>query len=108
MTHSIEWLTSKDAAYERFKRLSGDDEVAAFNSIARHQYVVHVEFNSNFENPKRFQEIDADGVSHGLVLLRHWLMVHGAVSAALRKVDRDGSLGSPDVYDYSDFMEDAE
>ena len=105
MAHSIDWLTSEVAAYERYKRLAGDDEVAAFNSIDRHQYVIHVELNGNCENPKRFQEIDADGIGHALILLRRWLIIHGAVSAALRKVDRDGSLGSPDIYDQSDFME---
>jgi len=105
MTHSIEWLTSDVAAYERYKRLAGDDEVALFNCIARHQYVIHVELNSNFEDPKRFVEIDADGLSHALVLLKQWLMVHGATSAGLRKVDSGAFLGSPDIYDCSDFME---
>ena len=105
MTHSIEWLTSKDASYERYKRLADDDNIADFNCINRHQYVVHVELNSNFENPKRFQELDANNVPHGLTLLKNWLMVHGASSAALRKVNRDGSLGSPDIYDHSDFIE---
>jgi len=106
MAHSIEWLTSDVAAYERYKRLAGDDEIADFNSIARHQYVIHVELNSNIENPKRFQEIDAVGLIHVLALLKHWLMVHGATSAGLRKVDRRGFLGSPDIYDHSDFMDD--
>jgi|TARA_R110000824_G_scaffold18640_4_gene73466 hypothetical protein len=108
MAHSIEWLTSEVAAYERYKRLAGDDEVAAFNSIDRHQCVIHVELNGNCENPKRFQEIDADGIGHALILLRRWLMFHGAVSAALRKVNSVGGLGSPDIYDWSDFADEDE
>jgi hypothetical protein len=34
-------------------------------------------------------------------------MVHNATSVGIRKVERDGSLGSPDIYDWSDFMEEA-
>ena len=71
-----------------------------------HQYVVHVELNGNCENLERFQEVDADNIEHALTLAKHWLMVHGSTTVAIRKVGRDGSLGIPDIYDWSDFMED--
>ena len=101
MANSVKWLTSEETGELRYKRLTDGQDYP----MITHQYVVHVELNGNCENPKRFQEIDADGIGHALILLRRWLIIHGAVSAALRKVDRDGSLGSPDIYDQSDFME---
>ena len=101
MAYSVKWLCSDEAATARYKRLTDGQTYP----MITHQYVVHVELNGNCENLERFQEVDADGIGHALILLRRWLIIHGAVSAALRKVDRDGSLGSPDVYDHSDFME---
>ena len=107
MAHSVKWLTSGEAATARYKRLAGDDEIDDFNSMARHQYVLHIEVNGRVDNPNRFQEIDADSIDHALKLAERWVMVHNATSVGIRKVERDGSLGSPDVYDWSDFMEEA-
>ena len=101
MTHSIEWLTSEETGELRYNRLTDGQDYP----MITHQYVVHVELNGNCENPKRFQEIDADDISHALALVKQWLKIHHVTSAALRKVNRDGSLGSPDIYDHSDFIE---
>ena len=107
MAYSVKWLTSGEAATARYKRLAGDDEIDDFNSMARYQYVVHVELNGNCENLERFQEVDADSINHAFDLAKQWVIMHNATSVGIRKVERDGSLGSPDVYDWSDFMEEA-
>ena len=77
MAHSVKWLTSGEAATARYKRLTDGQ---AYPMIT-HQYVV--------------------------TLAKQWVTVHNATSVGIRKVERDGSLGSPDIYDWSDFMEEA-
>ena len=101
MAHSVKWLTSGEAATARYKRLTNGQTYP----MITHQYVVHVELNGNWENLERFQEVDADSIDHALTLAKQWVMVHNATSVGIRKVERDGSLGSPDIYDWSDFME---
>ena len=103
MAHSVKWLTSGEAATARYKRLTDGQTYP----MITHQYVVHVELNGNCENLERFQEVDADSINHALALTKQWVTVHGATSVGIRKVERDGSLGSPDIYDWSDFMEEA-
>ena len=103
MAHSVKWLTSGEAATARYKRLTDGQTYP----MITHQYVVHVELNGNCENLERFQEVDADSIDHALALAKQWVMVHNATSVGIRKVERDGSLGSPDIYDWSDFMEEA-
>jgi hypothetical protein len=99
---SVEWLCSDEAAKSRYKRLTEGQDYP----MITHQYVLHIEVNGRIDNPNRFQEIDADNIRHALKLAERWLMVHNATSVGIRKVARDGSLGSPDIYDWSDFMED--
>jgi|TARA_R110001583_G_scaffold41496_2_gene132016 hypothetical protein len=101
MTHSVKWLTSNEAAAARYKRITDGKKYP----MITHQYVVHIELNGRMENLERFQEIDADDISHALALVKQWLKIHHVTSAAIRKVKRGGSLGSPDIYDLSDFME---
>ena len=101
---SVEWLCSDEAAKSRYKRLTEGQD---YPMIDPHQYVLHIEVNGRMDNPNRFQEIDADNIRHALKLAERWVMVHNATSVGIRKVARDGSLGSPDIYDWSDFMEEA-
>ena len=101
MAHSVKWLTSGEAATARYKRLTDGQDYP----MITHQYVVHVELNGNCENPRRFQEIDADDISHAFTLAKQWIMVCKATSVGIRKVKRDGNLGEPDIYDQMDFME---
>lgn len=103
MAHSVKWLTSGEAATARYQRLIDGQTYP----MITHQYVVHVELNGNSENLERFQEVDADSINHAFDLAKQWVMVHNATSVGIRKVERDGSLGSPDIYDWSDFMEEA-
>tara|TARA_R100001460_G_scaffold2693_1_gene8607 strand:+ start:178 stop:540 length:363 start_codon:yes stop_codon:yes gene_type:complete len=102
MAYSVKWLCSDEAANDRYQRLTSVDETYP---MITHQYVVHVELNGRMENPERFQEIDADNIEHALTLAKQWVTVHSAASVGIRKVGRDGSLGIPDIYDWSDFME---
>ena len=101
MANSVKWLTSEEAGELRYKRLTDGQDYP----MITHQYVVHVELDGNCENPRRFQEIDADDISHALVLVKQWLKIHHVTSAAIRKVKCDGNLGEPDIYDQMDFME---
>ena len=98
---SVEWLCSDEAAKARYKRPTEGQAM-----IDPHQYVLHIEVNGRMDNPSRFQEVDADNFHHALKLAERWVMVHNATSVGIRKVARDGSLGCPDIYDWSDFMED--
>ena len=100
---SVDWLCSDEAAKSRYKRLTEGQD---YPMIESHQYVLHIEVNGRMDNPNRFQEIDADNIRHALKLAERWVMVHNATSVGIRKVARDGSLGCPDIYDWSDFMED--
>jgi len=104
MAHSVKWLCSDEAANARYQRLTSVDETYP---MITHQYVIHVELNGNPENLERFQEVDADSINHAFDLAKQWVMVHNATSVGIRKVERDGSLGSPDIYDWSDFMGEA-
>lgn len=104
MAYSVKWLCSDEAAKARYQRLT---PVGETYPMIIHEYVVHVELNGRMENLERFQEIDADNIEHALALAKQWVTVHGAASVAIRKVGRDGSLGIPDIYDWSDFMEEA-
>lgn len=103
MAHSVKWLTSGEAATARYKRLTDGQTYP----MITHQYVVHVELNGNCENPERFQEFDAYNIEHAFTLAKQWVTVHAAASVGIRKVGRDGSLGIPDIYDWSDFMEES-
>lgn len=100
MAYSVKWLCSDEAAKDRYKRLTFGDETYP---MITHEYVIHVELNGRMENPERFQEVDADNIEHALTLAKHWVMVHGSTTVAIRKVGRDGSLGIPDIYDWLDF-----
>ena len=102
MAYSVKWLTSEETGELRYKRLTDGQDYP----MITHQYVVHVELNGNPENLERFQEVDADSIDHALALAKQWVTVHNATSVGIRKVGRDGSLGLPDIYDWSDFMED--
>ena len=104
MANSVKWLTSEETGELRYKRLTDGQDYP----MITHQYVVHVELNGNCENPKRFQEIDADDISHALTLAKQWVTVHNATSVGIRKVERDGNLSEPDIYDQIDFMEDSQ
>ena len=101
MANSVKWLTSEEAGELRYKRLTDGQTHRMIN----HQYVVHVELNGRMENLERFQEVDADSINHAFDLAKQWVMVHNATSVGIRKVEHDGNLGEPDIYDWSDFME---
>ena len=100
MAYSVKWLCSDEAAHDRYQRLTSVNETYP---MITHQYVIHVELNGRMENPERFEEIDADNIEHALTLAKQWVTVHAAASVGIRKVGRDGSLGIPDIYDWSDF-----
>ena len=93
---SIKWLLSAEAATARCNRLT--------ESGATH--IVHVEVHGRMSNEYRFEELDADSLRHALFIAKCWLTKHGAASVAVRKVNDDGSLSSPLIYDLSDFEED--
>ena len=101
MAQSVKWLTSEETGELRYNRITDGQDYP----MITHQYVVHVELNGNCENPRRFQEIDADDISHAFTLAKQWIMVCKATSVGIRKVKRDGNLGEPDIYDQIDFME---
>ena len=101
MAHSVKWLTSKEASIGRLARLTKDQDYP----MITHQYVVHVELNGNMANLDRFKEIDADSITHAYTLAKQWVTVHGATSVGIRKVERDGDVGAPDIYDWCDFQE---
>jgi len=101
MAYSVKWLTSKEASIGRLARLTEGQEYPDLN----HKYVLHVELNGNMENPDRFQETDADNINHALTLAKQWVTVHGVTSVAIRKVEKDGDVGAPDIYDWGDFQE---
>ena len=82
---------STEATELRAKRLAGVSD----------SYVVHVEKRN--KNEYRFEELDADRLSHAWKLAQAWLTHHGAISVAIRKVSDNGSLGEPTILDLSHF-----
>lgn len=91
---SIQWLLSAEATELRAKRLAGVSD----------SYVVHVEKHN--KNEWRFEELDAERLSHAYKLAEAWLTHHGAISVGIRKVASNGSLSEPTILDLSDFDED--
>lgn len=83
MPFSLSFLLSSDAAAQRMAQ-------------RKPRFVVHAEMISGLDrNSDRFQEIDADDLAHAHNLARHWIDKFGAASAAIRRVDPDGSLNKP-------------
>lgn len=83
MAQSLSFLLSSEAAVQRATRSTAS-------------FVVHAETVSGLDREtERFVEIDADDVDHAHNLARHWVDVFGAVSAAVRRRDPDGTLHKP-------------
>ena len=89
---SIVWLLSGEATTQRLKRQAGE-----------YTHVVHVEMSGN-----RMEEFDAINSRHAKQIMKKWLTNHRALSAAIRVVQADGSLGEPCIYDWSDFSDEGE
>lgn len=88
MAHSLSFLLSSEAASARMIE-------------RKPAFVVHAEVAPSSDAP--MVELDADSHDHAYTLAQNWL-VHGrAASAAVRKVNADGTLGNPDILDLRDF-----
>jgi hypothetical protein len=88
MAHSLSFLLSSEAASARMVE-------------RKPAFVVHAEVAPSSDAP--MVELDADSHDHAYTLAQNWL-VHGrAASAAVRKVNADGTLGNPDIFDLRDF-----
>lgn len=62
-------------------------------------FVVHVELADFRKTGERgFEELLADNYDHARRLACSWVNMHGAMSAAIRKVREDGSV--PNVLEY--------
>lgn len=82
MPQELSFLLSCDAAKQRVARGCGG-------------FVVHVEVSGDLNEPCRFVECDADDLSHAIDVAETWVHEMGKVSAAIRRVDRGGSLHKP-------------
>ena len=80
MAHTISFLLSSDAASMRRHRVYSGENVSAF--------VVHCEVSSG-----EFQELDAESLENGHTIASVWCKNGMAISAAVRRVWPDGSLG---------------
>ena len=67
-------------------------------------YVVHLEVAPYTDAP--LTELDADTRNLAQNIAQNWLTNGRAVSAGIRKVRADGTLGEADILDLSDFEDD--
>ena len=92
MAHSLSFLLSSEAAQARMVE-------------RKPAYVVHFEVAPNTDAP--MVEMDADNRGHAYILARSWLM-HGrahAITAGIRKVNADGTLGEADILEAMDYVD---
>ena len=64
-------------------------------------YVCHMEMDTMSD--ASMVELDADSFTHARTLAQNWLTHGRAISAGIRKVNADGTLGAADIFDLSDF-----
>jgi len=93
MAHSLSFLLSSEAASARMIE-------------RKPAYVVHMEVAPNTDAP--MIELDATSRMNAKLIARSWL-IHGrahAVTAGIRKVHTDGTLGEADILEVEDFEDD--
>lgn len=88
MAHSLSFLLSSEAASARMIE-------------RKPAFVVHAETSPSSNEP--MVELDADSREHAHNLAQEWLTHGRAVSAAIRDVRADGTLGEADILDLRDF-----
>jgi hypothetical protein len=91
MAHSLSFLLSSEAATARMAE-------------RKPSFVVHVEVAPYTDAP--LTELDAENRNHAYTLAQNWLTNGRAVSAGIRRVRADGTLGEADILDLSDFEDD--
>ena len=91
MAHSLSFLLSSEAATARMAE-------------RKPAFVVHAEVSPSSDEP--MVELDADNRNHAYDIARTWLTNGRAVSAGIRRVRVDGTLGEADILDLSDFEDD--
>lgn len=91
MAYSLSFLLSSEAATARMAE-------------RKPSFVVHVEVAPYTDAP--LTELDAESRDHAYTLAQNWLTHGSAVSAGIRRVRADGTLGEADVLDLSDFEDD--
>ena len=88
MAHSLYFLLSSNAASARMAE-------------RKPKFVVHAEVSPSSNEP--MVELDADSFDHAHGIAQEWLTHGRAVSAAIRAVRADGTLGEADILDLLDF-----
>jgi hypothetical protein len=88
MAHSLSFLLSSEAATARMAE-------------RKPAFVVHAEVAPYTDAP--LTELDAENRDHAYDIARTWLTNGRAVSAGIRRVRADGTLGEADILDLSDF-----
>ena len=88
MAHSLSFLLSSEAAQARMIE-------------RKPAYVCHMEMDTMSD--ASMVELDADSFTHARTLAQNWLTHCRAISAGIRKVNADGTLGAADIFDLSDF-----
>jgi len=91
MAHSLSFLLSSEAATARMAE-------------RKPAFVVHAEVDTMSD--ASMVELDADSRDHAYTLTQNWLTHGRAISAGIRKVHADGTLGEADIFDLSDFEDD--
>ena len=91
MAHSLSFLLSSEAALARMTE-------------RKPVYVCHMEVDTMSD--ACMVELDADGLIHAHTLAHNWITHGRAISAGIRKVNADGTLGAADILDLSDFEDD--
>jgi len=92
MAHSLEFLTRSQEAYDGRlqRRASYEDRYNATQAgLCSLRYVIHSEMP---QNEGRMVEMDSDSRDHADNMAQHIIKTWGATSAAVRRVNRDGSL----------------
>jgi hypothetical protein len=81
-------------------------EMNAVRASSASPFVVHVELADFRKSGERgFEELLADSYDHARSLAGSWVNMHGAMSAAIRKVRTDGSI--PKVLEYVNLGDEA-
>jgi hypothetical protein len=91
MAHSLSFLLSSEAATARMAE-------------RKPSYVCHMEVDTMSD--ACMVELDANSRDHAHTLAQSWLTNGRAISAGIRKVNADGTLGAADIFDLSDFDDD--
>ena len=91
MAHSLSFLLSSEAASARMTE-------------RKPTYVCHMEVDTMSD--ACMVELDADSRDNAHTLAQSWLTNGRAISAAIRTVHADGTLGAADIFDLRDFEDD--